>query len=109
MRALLLDVCGRNDLRGQMEPLPEVVKPLGGQRVVVPLPRELGLEEAARCERLAGLDDVEVSGINFAVLGQVEVFLGDEHALTEEVLVDLFAVGFGDEPGGEGRVSGGVR
>jgi hypothetical protein len=32
------------------------------------------------------------------VFGEVEVFLGHEHSLTEEILVDLLAVGFGDEP-----------
>ena len=63
-----------------------------------PLPRELRLHIAARLERLAGLDDEEVLGVNFAVLGHIEVFLRDEHALTEEVLVDLLAARFGDEP-----------
>ena len=33
--SLLLDVGGRNDLGGQVEPLPEVVETLGGQGVVV--------------------------------------------------------------------------
>jgi hypothetical protein len=32
------------------------------------------------------------------VFGEIEVFLGHEHSLTEEILVDLLAVGFGDEP-----------
>lgn len=43
---------------------------------------------------------VEVLGVNLAVLGLVEVLLGDEHTLTEEVLVDRLAVGLGDQPGG---------
>ncbi len=34
------------------------------------------------------------------MLGQVEVLLGDEHTLAEEVLVDRLAVGLGDQPGG---------
>jgi hypothetical protein len=32
------------------------------------------------------------------MLGQVVVLLGHQHTLAEEVLVDPFAVGFGDEP-----------
>ena len=31
------------------------------------------------------------------MLGKVEVLLSHEHALTEEVLVDLLAIGFGDK------------
>jgi hypothetical protein len=42
---------------------------------------------------------VKVLGVNVAVLGLVEVLLGDEHTLAEEVLVDRFAVGLGDQPG----------
>jgi hypothetical protein len=42
---------------------------------------------------------VEVLGVNVAVLSHVEVFLSHEHALAEEVLVDLLAVGLGDKPG----------
>ena len=33
------------------------------------------------------------------MLGQVEVFLSHEHALTKEVLVDLLSVSFWDKPG----------
>jgi hypothetical protein len=98
VRALLLDVGLRHDLSRQVQPLAEVVEALWGQGVVVPLPAELGLEEAARGERLASLDDIEVLGVDLAVLGQVEVFLRDEYALAEEVLVDLLAVGLGDQP-----------
>ncbi len=41
---------------------------------------------------------VEVLGVNVTVLDEVEVLLGHEHTLSEEVLVDLLAVGLGDEP-----------
>ena len=58
MRALLLDVGLGNDLGWEVEPFTEVVETLGGQGVVVPLPRELGLEVAAGGERLASLDDL---------------------------------------------------
>ena len=64
----------------------------------LPLPRELRLYIAARLKRLAGLDDEEVLGVDFAVLGHVEVLFRDEDALAEEVLVDFLAVGFGNEP-----------
>lgn len=33
------------------------------------------------------------------MLGLVEVLLGDEHTLAEEVLVDRLAVGLGNQPG----------
>jgi hypothetical protein len=40
----------------------------------------------------------EVLGVELLVLGHVEVFLGHEHTLTEEGLVDELAVSFGDQP-----------
>ena len=52
-RALLLDVGLGNDLGGEVEPFTEVVETLGGEGVVVPLPREAGLEVTARGQRLA--------------------------------------------------------
>ena len=64
MRSLLLDVGGRNDLSGEVKPLPEVVETLGGEGVVVVLPRELGLDVATRGQGLAGLDDEEVADAN---------------------------------------------
>ena len=54
----------RNDLGGEVQPLPEVVETLGGEGVVVVLPRELGLDVATRGQRLAGLDDEEVADAN---------------------------------------------
>ena len=69
MRPLLLDVGGRNDLGGEVEPLPEVVETLGGEGVVVVLPRELGLDVAARGQRLASLDDEEVA--NAGLVGRL--------------------------------------
>jgi hypothetical protein len=41
---------------------------------------------------------IEVLGVNVAMLGHVVVLLGHEHALAEEVLVDLLTVGLGDKP-----------
>ena len=84
--ALLLDVRGGNNLGGEVQPFAKVVETLGGQGVVVVLPRELGLDIAARGEGLASLDDEQVLDVDIGVLGEVEVLGGDEHALTEEVL-----------------------
>jgi hypothetical protein len=58
---LLLDVGSRDNLGGEVQPLPEVVETLGGQGVVVVLPRELGLDVAARGQGLASLDDEQVA------------------------------------------------
>ena len=102
------------------EPLAEVAEALLGEGVVVVLPRELGLDVAARGQGLASLDDLyfdmsagvlsyggvligggtdeKVLGVNLLVLGEVEVLLGHEDTLTEEVLVDELAVGLGNEP-----------
>ena len=61
VRTLRLDVGGGDDLSGEVEPLAEVVETLGGEGVVVVLPRELGLDVAARGQRLASLDDIKVA------------------------------------------------
>jgi hypothetical protein len=61
MRSLLLDVGGRNDLGGEVKPLSEVVETLGGESVVVVLPRELGLDVATRGQGLERLDDEKVA------------------------------------------------
>lgn len=98
MGSLLLDVRSGHDLSGQVEPLAEVVETLGGEGVVVVLPGELSLDIAAGGKGLASLDDVKVLGIDVVVLGKVVVLLRNEHALAEEVLVDLLAVCLGDEP-----------
>lgn len=58
MRALLLDVGLGDDLGREVEPLAEVVKTLGGEGVVVPLPGELGLEVATGGQGLASLNDL---------------------------------------------------
>jgi len=64
VRPLLLDVGSRNDLSGEVQPLPEVVETLRGEGVVVVLPGELGLDVAARGQGLARLDDIEVADAN---------------------------------------------
>ena len=40
----------------------------------------------------------EVLGVDVSVLGEVEILLSHEHTLAEEVLVDLLAIGLGNEP-----------
>ena len=47
-----------HDLGGQVQPFAEVVKPLGGEGIVIPLPGELSLEVAAGGEGLASFDDL---------------------------------------------------
>lgn len=58
----------------------------------------MSLDVATGSERLAGLDNVEVLGVNVVVLWEVVVLLCDEHTLTEEVLVDLLSVCLGNKP-----------
>ena len=41
---------------------------------------------------------VEILGVDFAMLRLIEVFLCDQHAFTEEVLMDLLAVSLWDQP-----------
>lgn len=92
MAGLLLDVGSWDNLGWEMEPLAEVVNSGVGQGVVVVLPGELGLDISPGVEGLECLDDIEVSGVDVLVLGEVEVLLGDENTLSEEILVDLLAV-----------------
>lgn len=80
----------RNDLRREVEELSEVGETLVGEGVVVPLPRELGLDVALGGQGLHGLDDLEVSDRGDRWVGWlVEVLGGDKDTLFEESLVDL--------------------
>jgi hypothetical protein len=96
--ALLLDVRVGHDLSGEVKPFAEVIKTLRSEGIVVVLPRETSLYEAAGSKRLAyfaliprvasgvtesltSLDDVKVLGINIAMLGEVEVLFRNEYAL----------------------------
>lgn len=62
-------------------PFAEVVEALIGEGVVVPLPRELGLDESPGRQALHGLDDLQVDDIEVLVLWCVEVLLGDKNTL----------------------------
>lgn len=85
VRPLLLDVCGRNDLGGEMEPLPEVVQTLRGERIVKVAPRVPGLDVASAVQRLHCFYDPEVLRLDGGVVDLV-VLLGREHSLPEEGL-----------------------
>jgi len=99
VRPLLLDVGSGDNLSGEMEPLAEVVETLGGEGVVVVLPRELSLDVAAGSQRLASLDDEKVA--NTGLVGGLVVLSSDHDALTEEVLMDRLAIGLGNKHLGE--------
>ena len=96
---MLLESSG-NDLGGKVEVLAEVVNALRGEDIVVVLPREVGSEETPRGQRLASLDDEQVLDVEVLVLGSVEVLLGDEDTLLEEVLVDDAPIGLGNDHAG---------
>ena len=98
MGSLLLDMGSRNNLCGKVKPFAQIVETLGGEGIVVVLPGKLSLDVAAGGERLAGLDDVEVLGVNVVVLWKVVVLLCNEDTLSEEVLVDLLAVCLWNKP-----------
>lgn len=58
------------------------------QGIIIVLPRELGLDVAARGERLHGFDDLEVGYFHVGVVSSIVVLLGDKDTIFEEVLVD---------------------
>lgn len=62
-------------------PLSEIVNSLSGQSVVIPLPRELSLDETPRCQALHGLDDLEVRDIELFMLRCIIIFLSNKDAL----------------------------
>jgi hypothetical protein len=84
------------------------VELVGGAPVVV-APRVTLGDELAGLEALHELDDLQVRhGLDVRVLGGVEVLLGPQDTLLEEVLVHRHAVLLGDQHGccgggGEGK------
>jgi hypothetical protein len=90
VRPLLLNVGSRNDLGGEVQPLAEVVETLGGESVVVVLPRELGLDVAAGGQGLAGLDDIEVA--DAGLVGRLIAANGNELAFAVSVIEDECSV-----------------
>ena len=77
------DSVGRN-----VEVFTEVVNSLVGEEIVVPLPRELVLDEASGLERLHNLDNVEVGDFDLCMLLQSQFLVAAQDALFEEVRVD---------------------
>jgi hypothetical protein len=61
--------------------LAEVVNTLVGKRVVVVLPRELGLDVTAGGQGLHSLNDLQVRDINVLVLGEVVVLGGNQNTV----------------------------
>lgn len=68
-----------------MEVLTQVLNTLVGKGVVIVLPRELSLNVTLRGQRLQGLDDIQVLGVDLLVLWLVEVLLGDSNTLCKLV------------------------
>ena len=62
-------------------PFTEVFDTLGGDSVVIVLPRELGLDETLGCQTLEGLDNFKVRNVEIFMFGEVVVLLGNQHSL----------------------------
>jgi hypothetical protein len=56
----------------------EIINTLISESIVVPLPRELSLDETLGGQRLHNLDDFEVGDIEIGVLGKVIILRGDK-------------------------------
>jgi hypothetical protein len=66
-------------------PFTEVLDALRSEDVVVPLPREAGLDETLRGQALHSLNDLKVGNIELLVLRRIVVLLRDENALCKNV------------------------
>lgn len=78
----------RHDLCREVEPLAKVLNTLISKGVVVPLPRELSLDEALGGEALHRLNDIEVLDLQVLV-NTFKVLLSHADTFLEQVLVDL--------------------
>lgn len=58
----------------------------------------MSLDVSAGGEGLASLDNEQVLGVDIWVLWQIVLLSSDKNTLTEEVLVDLLAVGLWNKP-----------
>jgi hypothetical protein len=58
----------------------------------------LSLDIAARGERLTGLNNIEIFGVDVVMLWEVVILFRDEYSLTKEILVNLLSVSLWDEP-----------
>merc|ERR1719240_1453102 len=87
----------RDDFRGEVEVVTEVLDTLVSEVVVLPLPRILVLHQVARAEGLHELEHVHVRNIKFIVLGFAPVVLCAHDSLLEEVGVDVNTVLLGNK------------
>lgn len=62
-------------------------------------PSEVLLDKLLGLEALHELDDLEIGHIDLRVLGGIEILLGVQDALLEEILVNLHAVLLGYQHG----------
>jgi hypothetical protein len=69
------------DGRERHSPFTEILNALWGENVVVPLPRELSLDESLGSQALEGLDDLEIGNIELFMLRRVEVFFSHQDTL----------------------------
>merc|ERR1711935_9347 len=80
---------GGDNLRGQVEVVPQVLDTLVGQVPVIVTPCELLLNISTRLQASQGLDHLEVgNGFELRMLRGVEILLSHHHTLLEEVLID---------------------
>merc|ERR1719240_779674 len=87
----------RDDFRGEVEVVTEVLDTLVSEVVVLPLPRILVLHKVARAEGLHELEHVHVRNIKLIVLGFAPVVLCADDSLLEEVGVDVNTVLLGNK------------
>ena len=62
-------------------PLTKILNTFGREDIIIPLPREAGLDEAFRSEALHCFDDFEVGDVEVFVFRCVVVFFSYEDAL----------------------------
>ena len=82
----------RYDLWWQIQVLSQIVDALIGEVPVKVVPRESLGNVASRCQRLQGLDDMQIWDSDLGVIDDVKVLFGDHDTLGEKVLVNGSAV-----------------
>jgi len=78
----------RDDLRGQMKVVAEVLDSFVCQVPVIMTPRELLRYVTLRLERLKSLDNVQIRNFDLWMFGSVEVFLRNKDSLLEQMFVN---------------------
>jgi hypothetical protein len=85
-------VSGGDNFSGKVEVFSQVVDTFISERVVIVLPRELGLDVTAGVQRLTSLDNFQVGDLKGRVTGEVVVLFGNQNTFLEKVFVDDFSV-----------------